>query len=498
MAPTLPAYDDLLYDSVPLPETHPEYVAALAHLAGFAAADPCRAQILELGCAAGGNLLPIAWYAPESHCLGVELSRAQAEAGQALIAAAGLINVRIAHADLTTLHDTLGEFDYIIAHGLYSWVSPTVQSAILRLCARHLASHGIAYISYNVLPGWESRQALRAHLLRQVALIRSPTDQVRAARKVLETLAADWDASPLHEFSDLPAEINFLRRAADGYLFHEYLADINEPLTVGEFLVRVQLTGLDYLGDASAGLCRRQGSLRAALAEQQFDEHQGTRFRRSLLVRHGITRHAVAPETALDPLAFHADLRCDEEVDLGSDEGQVFSSERGAHFSVSQPLSKAALIVLAAIYPDSIRFGDLLEAARGVLQQFGATRFIDQVEPFREEWQELLWQHAVSPSVNAHSFFGDVSATPQVHALARAQAIRGAAAVAGAHHAALEVDALARELLMLLDGTRSRSALNTQLASRCGELGLALSVDQIALNCDRLLQVFARNGLLIA
>lgn len=498
LSPTLPTYDELPYDSLPLPEAHPEYLAAIARLHGFAAADPRRARVLELGCASGGNLLPIAWYAPDSPCIGIELSRVQAEAGQALTSAAGIVNARILHDDLAALPESLGEFDYIIAHGLYSWVSPAVQSAVLRLCARHLADNGIAYVSYNVLPGWSSRQALRKYLLQQVARVRTPSEQVDAARRALVQLAAEWAGSTLGRFPDLPAEIAYLEKASAGYLYHEYLADINEPLAFGEFLSRAHTQGLGYLCDAGAGLCARQVPLRAALAEQRFDEQEHTRFRRSLLIRHGSPRETPEPDVALETLAFHASLRCDEEVDLDTPTPQRFTNSRGTDFVVRRPLCKAAFIVLAAVYPESISYRDLLEAARGLLQQFGATALIDDLELFRQEWLSLVHAHATRANITTQTFFSDLSVAPRAHALARAQAASGAGTVAGAHHAALDLDAGSRDLLSLLDGGNSRIALTAKLLARCEARGEGLSVEEVAANNDRLLQLFARNALLIA
>jgi SAM-dependent methyltransferase len=129
---TLESYDELPYDSLPLPETQPDFLAAMAKLHGFDAPDPAHARILELGCAQGGNLIPLAWRWPEATCVGVELSRVQAEAGADFIRSIGLSNARILHGDLAALPDDLGEFDFIIAHGVFSWVPPRCS----RRCSR--------------------------------------------------------------------------------------------------------------------------------------------------------------------------------------------------------------------------------------------------------------------------------------------------------------------------------------------------------------------------
>src|SRR5512143_1951240 len=194
---TLVSYDQLPYDSLPLPETQPDFLAAVAQLHGFHAPDPRRARILELGCAQGGNLIPLAWRWPESRCVGVELSRVQAVAGADFVRRLGLANVHIVHGDLAALPDDLGEFDYIIAHGVYSWVPPAVQQALLDVCRRHLSASGIAYVSFNVVAGWDKLLPLRQALLERTDPDSLAPERCRQALAVLDELEGKWTDSAL-------------------------------------------------------------------------------------------------------------------------------------------------------------------------------------------------------------------------------------------------------------------------------------------------------------
>ena len=489
---TLADYDDLPYDSVPLPQTHPNYLAALAHLAGFAAPDPAAARILEIGCAEGGNLLPIAFYWPQTQCTGIELSRVQAATGQALIAASGAANCRILHADLSALPADFGEFDYIVAHGVYSWVPPAVQEALLARCARHLAANGVAYVSFNVLPGWGSRQALRAELLRRAPGHDSPPARVAAARRVLEDLAADFGRSRLRSFPDLEQEIAFLLRASPAYLFHEYLAAHNAPETFARFRERAARNGLACLGDAGPALCARAWQ-EQLWSEEQFDAASGTRFRRALLV------HAAAPRRArgnVDSLACHADLRSDEEIDLGSALPQAFFDARGIRLQVRQPRVKAALLVLGTIFPDSLEGAALNAAADDLLRRYGAGRNgADAAVAAAAEWQDLLAAQAVWPGAATRSFARDIGERPRANRLARALAARGMA-VTGARHLALDLDAAGRELLLDLDGRHDRSSLMLRMRQRLDGQGIAAEPGQVEDTVERFLALFARNALI--
>ncbi len=155
------SYDELPYESTPFTETHPENLAVLGRLFGLQTPEPAHCRLLELGCASGGNLIPLAWRLPQAHFLGLELSRRQVEDGQALARSLALENIEIRHQDILSAGTELGEFDYIIAHGIFSWVPEKVRDKILPICSRHLSPSGLAYINYNTLPGWRMRGMVR-------------------------------------------------------------------------------------------------------------------------------------------------------------------------------------------------------------------------------------------------------------------------------------------------------------------------------------------------
>ena len=287
---TLASYDELPYDSLPLSETQPDFLAAVARLHGFDAPDPRRARILELGCAQGGNLIPLAWRWPESECVGVELSRVQAEAGMAFIQRLGLSNARIVHGDLAALPDDLGEFDFIIAHGVFSWVPPSVQQALLEACRRHLSPHGIAYVSFNVAAGWQALQPLRAALIERTSAELPAPARFKQALRVLDALESEW-RDPF-----LLKEIAYLKTAAPSYLFHEYLAEFNAPLPFAEFAGLLDAHGLRYVGEAGPrcavveledawGLAPERMAGRGRHAEAALADALAIRFRRALIAR---------------------------------------------------------------------------------------------------------------------------------------------------------------------------------------------------------------------
>jgi SAM-dependent methyltransferase len=497
--PTLASYDELPYDSLPLPETRPDFLAALARLGGFDAPDPTCARILELGCAQGGNLVPMAGAWPASECVGVELSRVEAEAGAAFVARAGLTNCRILHADLAALPPDLGTFDYIITHGVFSWVPPAVQDALLAVCRRHLAENGVAYVSFNVEAGWKPLQPLRAALRERTSPAVAAPERCRQARAVLDELASDPSAAPLAK------EIAYLRQAAPSYLFHEYLAEFNQPLTFDAFNARIAAHGLRYLGEAGPrravveleddyGLIPESMAARWLDAEAALDVALGTRFRRALLTRDDAPCPHPPRADALATLAFHADLGSDAEIDLSSDSEQSFRNPAGNTFPVTLPAMKAALMVLSAAYPHALDYATLRRAARALLAAHGGRDASDA--DFDGALFALVMLHGVMPTVWRGTFADEPGETPRATPLARLQATTPGWVVSGARGVAIDLDAAGRALLAAADGSRTVAALATWMHGELARAGLDAPPDAVLARTWETLWLFVRQGLL--
>ncbi|OQX00120.1 MAG: hypothetical protein BWK73_49285 [Thiothrix lacustris] len=103
----------------------------------------------------------------------------QVSIGQQVVSALNLTNIRLDVGDILELQAAdIGQFDYIIAHGVYSWVPMVVREKILQLARDCLTPNGLAYISYNLLPGWRMRGSLRdllLHATRDVLVLKRNT-----------------------------------------------------------------------------------------------------------------------------------------------------------------------------------------------------------------------------------------------------------------------------------------------------------------------------------
>jgi len=497
---TLPSYDELPYDSLPLPETQPDFLAAMAWLHGYEAPPPHRARVLELGCAAGGNLIPLAFYHPESDYTGIELSRVQAEAGARFLAALGLNNARIVHADLAALPDNLGEFDYIIAHGVFSWVPPEVQQALLCVCRTHLAPKGLAYLSFNVSAGWQRLLPLRAALLAGVDANLPAPQRVSQARAVLAGFETECDDPALL------AEMAHLKTAAPSYLFHEFLAEYNMPMGFADFVAQLDKEGLRYVGEVSPRravvelenaweLAPDSIAMRWKDAEATLDEVVQTRFRRALICRDDAPRAHPPQAAQLPQLAFYCDLTSEAEIDLDTPCEQDFSNPAGNCFSVSNPLLKAAIMALSAAYPAALKYADWLQAANELMTHFEASGSRDETE-FREALFNLVMVQGVLPTVESEGHAAAADATPWAYALARLQAGTPGWSVSGVRQVAIGLDAPGRALLALLDGTQTADQLTQAMHPLLKRAGLELSSERVESLIQQKIGLFARQGLL--
>ena len=507
MPTTLDSYDDLPYESLPLPDTHPDYLRAIAQLYGVAAAPMAACRVLELGCAGGGNLLPLAWYFPGSQCTGVELAQGHVNEANGLILELRLNNVRVLHRSITDSMDDLGEFDYILAHGVYSWVPRPVQDRLLEICGQHLAPNGIAYISYNTLPGWHVRGLLRDALLAYCAPNGPASQRLAQAHALFDLMEPALRAQTSLDAQLALQEIDYLRSAAPSYVYHEYLEEINEPLHFSTFMQRAADAGLAYLADAELWtmfpdtLGTDAAAAFAAVPdrlqqEQMMDLARLRKFRRSLLVRKDISVRSTPDLAALETLAYFADLSSPEEIDLGNNSAQNFSGPSGNIYSVSQPLTKAALMWLTMHYPQAIAWKELQQRAAELVTEHGGSLADDAMDAYHTELFSLIAYQAVRPTLEMHAAIDTLAERPCAHSLARAQAARGRI-VASLRHTAVELDALSTTLLNYLDGTRSLPELASLMAGALQQQG-QVPTDAAAIEsaCAQMLWTFARQGLL--
>lgn len=245
------SYDDLMYESGAFPQTAINNLEARARLMGLQPAPAANAKVLELGCSMGGNIITQALYYPDAEFAGIDLSGRQVVQGNAIIEKMGLKNVRLEEKDILTVDESFGKFDYIIVHGIWSWVPDAVKDKIFSICRNNLTEHGIAYISYNVYPGWKRQEQLREIMYfagRDVpeepleARTRKGLDALKALAEILE------NDKGLGGGGKLPAMQKILNHNFY-YIAHEYMEAFNDPIYVNGFIEWANRHRLAHIGD---------------------------------------------------------------------------------------------------------------------------------------------------------------------------------------------------------------------------------------------------------
>ncbi|KIG15594.1 Methyltransferase [Enhygromyxa salina] len=473
------SYDSVPYTSYAYPYTHPDLLCVLGRLFGLTPAAPTRCRVLELGCASGGNLIPMAEQLPESTFVGIDRSRVQIDRGRALVGELGLTNIELQQGDIMALDaQTLGSFDYVICHGVFAWVARPVQDRILALTAALLRPRGLAFISYNVYPGWHMREMVRRMMLFHLRRFQGPQKQVEQARALVDFVAssAKHAAAPDDPYMLLlERELATIEAMPDAYLFHEHLERDNSPLYFHEFIDRLGQLPLRYLCDSDLHLMVDRDmpeEVRETLAriatdqvsmEQYLDFVRNRQFRTSV-----VCRSESAPQRRLQParaqsLRFCMDGGTSEAApSLAPDVSVGFASSTGARLSSPASLTKAALIELGERWPASLAFDELLAAASARVQAAGFT-----VEPDRERLAadliECLLRKAVTARIDEPPLTTKIPDKPRVSAFNRIMAAREGW-LATHHHSRFELPAPLAELVPLLDGTRDRGQLIAEIA----------------------------------
>jgi SAM-dependent methyltransferase len=244
-------YDELPYRSLPIEWTAPERLALTSLLHGGPRSPLDNYRVLELGCADGANLLPLAYYRRHADFIGIDSANSQIALANSRKEALGLSNIEFIHTDFLTAAEYLsGQFDYIIAHGVFSWIPQDVRDAFLKLCAQRLRSGGLLYLNYNTYPGWNVRGMVREFLLAQTAgeanlKLRGQQAQEVAAKVVSSLTIGE------HPYSQLMvSEFRFVCENHVSYVGHEYLAADNHPYWRSEFLTLMRQYDLEYVADA--------------------------------------------------------------------------------------------------------------------------------------------------------------------------------------------------------------------------------------------------------
>jgi methyltransferase-like protein/2-polyprenyl-3-methyl-5-hydroxy-6-metoxy-1,4-benzoquinol methylase len=476
------AYDKVPYQSKPFAQSAPEQLAVMAKLFGLDAPDFRQARVLELGCSAGGNLIPLAAKYSGVKALGLDLSQVQIKHGQELIKKAGITNCELKALDIVSAQGQItGQFDYIVCHGVFSWVPEAVRHAILDVIRDHLAPTGVAYVSYNVYPGWKTREVIREMMMFHASNRPTPAERLQQAKAILEyTKKISTEHSTYGKL--LRDEAAQVGRVEDYYLYHEYLEIENNPMYFRDFIGLAGARKLAYLGEAGLSDMAPQrlgkdiseilgmlsgGNILAT--EQYMDFFTNRTFRQTLLVHEA---QAAKINRGLSPKSMHefavsTTLFADPE--FKATQGQLplaqYKDSFGRSLGVNSVLSLELIKVLVDTKPGAMYFAKIVDKLKASVPGLSANADATIHEAVGMELINLLVQNVIKLSIDELQV-APLAAKPKAYPLARAQAELGQTWATNLAHQPVGISPAHRSVLALLDGTRDHTTLQAELLAQ--------------------------------
>lgn len=484
------SYDAIPYCSFPVPASHPDRMYNVARLFGLNPVLPENARVLELGCAGGGNLIPLASSFPKASFVGVELSKVQCEYAVSAANCVGLKNLEIRHASITDINADYGKFDYIICHGVFSWVPDFVRDAILSVSSANLSERGVAFISYNTLPGWYFRSMIRGMMLQHVEGIEDPQTKTAQARTLLKFLAEANEGSNTMHAEFFRNEAVAFDKHPDQYVYHEYLEAHNKAFYFKEFVLESQKHELQFLGESdlsSNWIGNLNPKAKAALEKvndailrsHYMDCIHNRTFRESLLV-HANAKIERNISTDLVMQARFAGVFKELETPSNpipetNSRSKSYKLASGRILSTAERPTQLVAECLEEVYPCSLPLIDLHReiADRLVKESSPSTMTIEQLASAMIQWSLSGWIQFrfLDDRMKAGQFV-----KPRATAWARSQA-RAGDLVTNQVHNVVRISGPDRLVLPMLDGTRDINALakEMELLVRSGAIEMQLN-----------------------
>jgi len=466
------SYDEVPYPSLSYAQSHPDRLATVATILGVKPAPIEHCRVLELGCAGGGNIIPMALGLPKGEFVGIDYAARQIARGREMVDALQLGNISLVQSNLLDLDASLGQFDYVIAHGVFSWVSRPVQEKLLEICSQNLAPSGVAYVSYNTFPGWYYTGMMREMMVYHTRRIREPRERVARARRFADFMAEAVPAEEsvygylVNQYARfLRGEVDGGRPADDALLLHDELEEVNGAIFFSQFAERAARHGLQYLGEAE--FCTMMTSsfpdhVSRALdemandvieLEQYVDFVRNRALRQTLLCHEDVPIHRQITLRSIPSLYVASRARpVQPGPDLHAVEVAEFRISDGATMSTEHPVTKEAMLYLSQAWPRPVPFGELLARSRSRL---GLVR-ADAARDGQMLAANLMTAYGYSGKlvelhVYAPQMAVEVSERPVASPLARLQA-RENVQVTNLRHERVTIDAFERCLLPYLDG----------------------------------------------
>jgi SAM-dependent methyltransferase len=464
------AYDNIPYQSFAISITAPAYLEMQARLRGLIPPSFKTADVLEIGCGDGGNLLPLAYYNPEARFLGIDASSRHIDQALKAKSQLGLNNIEFLLMDICH-YQTPKKFDYIIVHGVFSWVPEAVRKSILQLVKTNLSTKGLFYVSYNCTPGWSIRGLVRQQLL-NADQQRCGSQDVASGLKLCNELSALIKGNDSPYAVLLQQELERVAKFNPSYVAHEYLSETNQDFIFSAVATQTMEYDLDYVGDAND--FRPEGLVDYALYEQLNKSYPALQredlvdlicfrqMRASIFCKKQKSFERV--DDTFEISSFTLVGRFDFDPHWQSDlYGEMtFKNDAGVEFTITNPLLKIALVMISQAWPN----GHLLSSFSRKNIASSLTLDIDlsddlinaNSQELEETIRLLHWHGLLELALNNRIAPSVIPEYPMLNGLSAFE-IKHKSAITSCNHKIIWLTPLQHSILQLLDGKISKQEI---------------------------------------
>ncbi len=483
MNTALPAqnpYDEVPYVSYTLHETSPAFVRSCAWIFGVDTVAPDKARILELGCAGGNNIIAIAATYPNSECIGIDLSPVQIEEGQKIIDEVGIKNLKLQCRSITNISEADGKFDYIIVHGVFSWVTKDLQKKIMEICKNNLSENGIAYISYNTLPGWSTSNAAREMMKYHTQNFTDPTVKAAQARELLHFIKNGHKTFDDNYYKQvIEHEIKVTENESDWYLLHEYLEESNIQFYFHQFMEIAESEGLQYLCETNLStmmidhypletvkILSTAGNI--IRREQYIDFISNRRFRSTLLCHKEVNIKRNVLQEVISDRYFTSRFIMPEELknyDYNSGAPLTFKLPNGMSTTTGNIIMILTFEVFSEQKNKPVKLQKIVELIIEKAKKYKVKGQIDEKAISQILYPNIfrsIFAWGIFLHMDEGTYIVEVSKKPVAFKLARYQA-QHQKWVSALNHEVTSVNEIDKKLLPLLDGTNDVNSLKNLL-----------------------------------
>ena len=470
------SYDEVPYSPFTFSYTSPSHLKTIGKLFSLSPAPLNTARIRDIGCGIGINMFNFAEIYPKSYSLGIDLSKTQIELGNKVINDLKLKNVKLKVLSILDLDGSYGKFDYIICHGVYSWVSQEIQDKIFEVCNKLLNPNGIAFISYNTLPGWNMQRTIREMMMFHSELFNTSHDKLQQAKLFLKFINESLENSATPYSNFLRDETKLLSMYTDSYVLHEYLGEINTGIYFHQFMDNAKKHYLNYLGDTSLP-AMFLGNLPAKAAEklqtvdniirseQYMDFITNRKFRSTLLCHQNISINRKIEFNNLKEFYTSFNIRPitpENQVNLTNEQeniGFYYEDLPNPLIFTTSSIMKAILYVYSENISNPISFEQVAKEAFKKLDKYQLQDFLAALE---EHFIKFIFQGYLKIFSSKPHAIATIMERPKTSELARYQAkyahfnnLNTTVSVTNRLNDMLSIAVHEKYILEMLDGTNN-------------------------------------------